>query len=107
MAKKKPPKLDVGANGEVRLPPDALEALGLQPGEQVTLFVDTRRKQIRLERFVDDPWGEALKEKPQKGFGDLFSDQEARDAEAKRQFDEGIKKPLPKRKPEDDPDYWR
>lgn len=103
----KPVRLDVGRDGSIRLPPAALEALGYEAGEQVTLYIDTRRKCLRIERHVADAWGEALKEKPQKGLEDLFDDQKAREAEAERLFDEEMRKPSPKRRPEDDPDHWR
>lgn len=104
---KKPVRLTVGRDGSVKLPQDAMEALDLAPGEQVELRIDTRRKQIRLERHVDDPWKEALKQKDEKGFEDLMSEQKAREAEAERLFDQRSKEPPPKKKPEDDPGYWR
>ena len=103
----KPRILNLGPNAEVQLPDDVLEALDLEPGGQLKLFVDTRRKQIRLERHVEDAWGEALKKKPEKGFEDLVSEQKARDAAASELFDNRLKEPPEKRKPEDDPDYWR
>ena len=43
---KKPLILELGANGEVRLPDDALRALEVQPGEKLSLRIDTRHKQI-------------------------------------------------------------
>jgi len=106
MAKQKR-TLPVGANGEITLPPDALEQLGIEPGGSVEIFVDTRRKQIRIERHVDDPWADALKQKQEKGFEDLMGEQKDRDAAAERLFDEKSKEPPPKRKPEDEPGYWR
>ncbi len=108
MAKKKPRTLKVGKNGEVKLPPDVLEAIGHEEGEDVRIFVDTRRKQVRLERHVDDPWADALKQKDEKGFDDLMDEQKGREDAAKRLFEERLKDP-PKRdrKPEDDPDHWR
>jgi antitoxin component of MazEF toxin-antitoxin module len=109
MAKEKKRLLKVGEGGTVKLPPDAMEHLGLEPGESVQIFVDTRRKQIRLERHVDDPWAEALKQKPETGFDELMDEQAERDEAANRLFDERLKDP-PKpdeRRPEDDPDYWR
>ena len=105
--KKKKRTLRLGEDGEIKLPPDALEALDLRAGDDVEIFVDTRRKQIRLERHVEDPWAEALREKKQKGFGDLMSEQTQREDEATRIFEEKLKDPPPKRKPEDDPGYWR
>jgi antitoxin component of MazEF toxin-antitoxin module len=107
MSKKKPTRLTVAADGSVRLPPEMMEALELKPGEQVELRLDTRRKQIHLERHVDDPWAEAMREKKEKGFEDLMSDQKAREEEAERLFEKRRhEKPAPK-KPEDDPGYWR
>jgi len=107
MTKKPPRLLDVGPDGSVRLPADVLESLEIAPGGKVALNVDTRHKVIRLERHVEDPWAEALRDKNTKGFDDLLSDQEARDREAHRIFEERLKEPPPKRKPEDDPDLWR
>ncbi|MHC4957609.1 MAG: hypothetical protein ACYTGN_04475 [Planctomycetota bacterium] len=109
MAKEKKRLLAVDAKGNVKLPADALEAIGHEDGEQVQLFVDTRRKQIRLERHVDDPWEDAFKKKDEKGFGDLMSEQKAREDAAADLFDRKMKDPpkLDKKKPEDDPDYWR
>lgn len=102
-------KLRVGAAGEVKLPPEALEALELEPGGEMSLEIDTRRKQLRLERHVDDAWGEALKEKPQKGMEDLLDEQKKRDEAAKEIFEKRLKdkKPTDKRRPEDSPDFWR
>lgn len=102
-------KLKVGATGEVKLPPEALEALELEPGGEMSLEIDTRRKQLRLERHVDDAWGEALKEKPQKGMEDLLDEQKKRDEAAKEMFEKRLKdkKPGDKRRPEDSPDFWR
>jgi hypothetical protein len=56
---------------------------------------------------VADAWGEALKEKPRKGLEDLFDEQKDREKEAERMFDEEMRKPPPKRRPEDDPGHWR
>ena len=108
MAKEKPRLLKVGKNGEIKLPLDVLDAIGHEDGEDVRIFVDTRRKQLRIERYVDDPWADAMKAKDEKGFDDLIGEQKDREDAAKKLFDERIKDP-PKsdRKPEDDPDYWR
>ena len=108
MAKEKPRLLKVGKNGEIKLPLDVLEALGHEEGEEVRIYIDTRRKQLRIERYVDDPWGEALKKKEERGFEDLMGDQKARDEAAKNLFEERLKKAKPEKKdPKDDPDYWR
>lgn len=107
MAKQKKRTLEVGASGEIRLPPDALEMLEIEPGGKVEIFVDTRRKQVRLERHSDDPWADALRQKQQKGFDDLLAEQSQRESDAADLFDQRLKDPPPKRKPEDDPGYWR
>jgi len=102
-------KLKVGGLGELKLPQEALEALELEPGHELTLEIDTRKKQLRLERFVADAWAEALKEKPQKGMEDLLDEQKQRDEAAKGLFEKRLKEKSPKdkRRPEDRPDYWR
>jgi hypothetical protein len=107
--KKKPRTLDVAKDGTVKLPPDALEAIAWEPGEQVRIVVDTRKKEIRLERHVDDVWAEALRPKQQKGFDDLMAEQSKRDADAKELFERKLReaKPGDKPRPEDDPDRWR
>jgi len=101
--------LKVGAAGEVKLPPEALEALDLEPGQELSLEIDTRRKQLRIERHVDDAWAEAMKEKPQKGLEDLMDEQKQREEAAKELFEKRVKdrSPKDKRRPEDSPDYWR
>lgn len=102
-------KLRLGGGGELKLPPEALEALELEPGGEMTLEIDTRRKQLRLERFVADAWSEALKEKPQKGMEDLLDEQKQREQAAKEMFEKRLreKSEKDKRRPEDSPDYWR
>ena len=109
MARKKPRTLDVGTGGEVKLPPDALEAIGWEPGEQVRLQIDTRGKRIVLERHVEDAWADALKQRPEKGFEDILSEQAQREEDAKDVFERRLKerKPGEGRRPEDDPDRWR
>jgi antitoxin component of MazEF toxin-antitoxin module len=105
---KKPLILDLGANGEVRLPDEALSALGVQPGEKLSVKIDTRHKALRIERHVDDPWSEALKQKEQQGFEDILGAQKQRDDEASDLFDRRLKDaPKEERRPEDDPDLWR
>jgi hypothetical protein len=105
--RKDPPLLKIGQGGEIHLPPEAMELLELEPGHQVKLFLDKRRKQIRLERMVEDPWGEAMDRKSEKGFEDILGEQKDRDQEAADYFDKKIKEPPPKRRPEDNPDLWR
>lgn len=100
--------VDIGADGGVRIPPEVLEALEIEPGGKVRLFVDTRRKSLRIERHSDDPWADALKPKSQKDFEDLLDAQKDRDEQARRVFEKRVKETPPaKRKPEDDPDLWR
>ena len=105
---KKPLILDLGANGEVRLPGEALEALEIQPGEKLALRIDTRHKQVRLERHVDDPWAEALKQKKQDGFEDILGAQKQRESDAADLFDKRVQNaPKEKPRPEDNRDLWR
>lgn len=110
MAKKKKPRLlDVGPDGEVRLPPDVIEAIQLKPGEQIEIQVDVRRQFVRIERHVDDPWGEATKESDGPSFQDLMDDHKSKAENAKRAFEDRLKEAPEefKRRPEDDPEYWR
>jgi len=102
-------RLKLGGGGELKLPAEALEALELEPGGEVTLEIDTRRKQLRVERHVDDAWAEAMKEKPQKGLEDLMDEQKQREEAAKELFEKRVKDKSTheKRRPEDSPDYWR
>jgi len=99
--------LRIGPKGEIVLPENALHALGASAGEQLKLRVDSRHKVLHLERHVDDPWSEALKDKRAPGFEDLLDDQKQRDAEAKRTFEQKLKEKGPAPKPEDRPDHWR
>lgn len=109
MPKKKPRTLTVGPEGEVKLPSDALEAIGWEPGEKVEIHLDTRHRRILLERHVEDAWAEALKRRPEKGFEDILSEQARREQEAKEIFERRLKetKPGERRGAEDDPDLWR
>lgn len=93
----------------MKLPPEALEALDVEPGGELSLEIDTRRKQLRLERHVDDAWAEAMKEKPQKGLEDLMDEQKRREEAAKELFEKRVKDKSKheKRRPEDSPDHWR
>ena len=107
MAKQKKRTLPVGPDGEIKLPADVIEKLDIELGGAVEIFLDTRRKQLRIERHTDDPWADALQQKEQRGFEDLMGEQQERDAAAEELFDQKAKDPPPKRKPEDDPGYWR
>jgi len=108
MTKRKKRTLPLGSGGELKLPPDVLEALGIEAEDkEVEIFLDTRRKQLRVERHVDDPWAEALREKKEREFEDLMADQQQREADAQDLFERKLKEPPPKRRPEDDPDHWR
>jgi len=105
---KKGIKLKVGPNGEIRFPKEALDALDVDPGGDVKLFIDTRRKILRLERHVEDVWAEALQPKEQKDFDDILQEQQKRDQDAADLFDRRTgDAPKEKRKPEEDPDLWR
>jgi len=99
--------LKLGPKGELHLPDEALHALDLKPGESVKLRIDARHKVLHLERHVDDPWAEALRDKQAPGFEDLLHEQKKRDEEAKRQFDQRMKEPGKAPRPEDRPDHWR
>jgi len=84
-------KVRLSKDGSVRLPPEVLEALGAEEGDTLRLFVDRRRKSVRIERFSEDPWADALREGPQKGIEDLLSDQKKRQAEAEDLFDRKLR----------------
>lgn len=99
--------LRLGQKGEITLPEDALYALGAKPGDRLKLRIDSRHKILHLERHVDDPWKEALEEKSTPGFEELLTDQQKRDAEAKRLFEERLKQKGPAPRPEERPDSWR
>ncbi|MHC4225254.1 MAG: hypothetical protein ACYSX0_12435 [Planctomycetota bacterium] len=99
--------VDVSGDGEIRLPPEAIEVMELKPGEQVELFVDRRRKQIRIERHVEDAWSEAMKKKQEKDFEDILSEQTDRENAATEFFEKKLKEPPEPRRPEDNPDLWR
>ncbi len=110
MPKPNPPKiLRVGPDGSIQLPKEALDLIDVEPGGQIKLFIDARRTQLRVERHVDDAWADALQQKEQPGMEDLIAEQEKREADAGKLFDERMKDPpkVDKRKPEDNPDYWR
>ena len=110
--------IPIQPDGSVKLPKDALEALGAEPGDEVRIFVDTRKKAVRIERHSDDPWADALKAKPQKGIEDIFEEQKRRQAEAEQIFKKRFKDSEPgegkpdegkpgEGKPDNDPDKWR
>lgn len=101
--------LRLGRRGEITLPEDALHALGAKPGDRLKLRIDSRHKVLHLERHVDDPWEEALQEKKAPDFEELMTDQQKRDAEAKRLFEERLegRGKGPAARPEERPDSWR
>jgi antitoxin component of MazEF toxin-antitoxin module len=99
-------KLPLGKDGSVRLPPEALEALGAEPGDTLKLFVDRKRKFLRLERVSEDPWADALREGPSKGLEDILADQQKRQAEADALFNKKLKE-TDGTKPDNDADKWR
>jgi len=83
----------IAPDGSLKLPPDALDALGAEPGDEVRLFVDSRKKVVRVERYSDDPWADALKEKKSKGLDDLFAEQQKRQAAADDLFSQRLRDP--------------
>ena len=96
----------IESDGSLRLPPEALAALGAEPGDEVRLFVDSRRKSVRIERHSADPWADAMKEKPSHDMEDLFAQQKRREAEADDIFQKRLRD---SKKQGDDPkpDKWR
>ena len=81
----------IGADGTLRLPPDALDALGAEAGDEVKLFIDSRKKFVRIERHSDDPWADALREKKSKGLEDLLAEQQKRQAAADDLFNKRLR----------------
>ena len=75
-------QIKIEADGSLRLPPEALQTLGAEPGDDVKLFLDNRKKQIRMERTSGDAWADAMRETKSKGLEDIFADQQKREAEA-------------------------
>lgn len=103
-------KLTIGSDGRVLLPKEALDAIDVEPGAHVKLFIDTRRRSLRIERHVDDVWGEALKKKDGKSFDDILAEQKQREKEAEDIFRRGSKDAASGKKdrdPENHPDRWR
>jgi len=98
--------LKLGPKGELLLPPEALDLLGVKPGGEVALHLDDRKRAVSLERHVSDPWAEALREKEKPEIEDLFAEDRKRQEAAKQAFEQKLKNP-PKSKPEDKPDLWR
>ena len=100
--------LEINKDGSVRLPPEVLEALGAEPGDNLKFVIDRRRKSVRLERVSDDPWADAMREGSSKGMEDILADQEKRQADADSAFDRKLKDTeADGEKPENDPDKWR
>ena len=73
-------------DGSVRLPAEALETLGAEPGDEVKIFLDNRKKAVRLERTSGDPWADAMRETKSKDLGDILAEQKKREAEADELF---------------------
>ncbi|MHC4953779.1 MAG: hypothetical protein ACYTGZ_07800 [Planctomycetota bacterium] len=95
-------------DGSIKLPHEALEAIGAEPGDEVRLFIDGRKKVIRIERHSDDPWADALKEKPKQDMEGIFEEQKRRQAEAEAIFKKRLKDSKPgEGKPDSDSDKWR
>jgi len=78
-------------DGSLKLPREALDAIGAEPGDDVKLFVDSRRKFVRVERHSEDPWADALKEKKSKGLEDLFAEQQKRQTDADDLFNKRLR----------------
>jgi len=100
-------KLPISKDGSVRLPAEVLEALAAEPGDTLKIVVDKKRKSVRLERFSDDPWADAMRESSSKGFDDILADQQKRQADAENQFDQKMKETDGTKPDDDDPDKWR
>jgi bifunctional DNA-binding transcriptional regulator/antitoxin component of YhaV-PrlF toxin-antitoxin module len=81
----------IAPDGSIQLPSDALAALGADPGDEVTLILDSRRKSVRIERYSEDPWADALREKKSKGLDDLFAEQKKREAAAEDLFNQRLR----------------
>ena len=98
--------LRIEADGSLRLPPEALAALGAVPGDELKLFIDTRGKSVRIERHSVDPWADAMKDKPSQDMEDLFAQQKQREAEADETFQKRLRD---SKKEADEPksDKWR
>ena len=79
------------SDGSLKLPPDALDALGAEPGDEVKLFVDSRKKIVRIERHSVDPWADAMREKQSKGLEDLLADQQKRQEAADDIFNQRLR----------------
>ena len=100
-------RLPLAEDGSVRLPAEVLEALGAAPGDTLKLFVDRKRKSIRLERVSDDPWADAMRQAPEKKLDDILADQQKRQSEADDLFDRKLKDTETDGSKPDDPDKWR
>ena len=81
----------LGPDGSLKLPPDALDALGAEPGDEVKLFIDSRKKVVRIERHSDDPWADAMREKKSKGLEDLLAEQQKRQQAADDLFNRKLR----------------
>ena len=84
-------KLPIYKDGSVRLPAEVLEALAAEPGDTLKIFVDKKRKSVRLERFSDDPWADAMRESSSKGFDDILADQQKRQEAADDIFNQRLR----------------
>ena len=107
-------QIKLEADGSLRLPQSVLDAIGAEPGDELKLFVDNRRKSVRIERFATDPWADAMREQKTKKLDDVLADQQKRHAEAEDLFDKKMRdaqssetKPADGSKPPDDADKWR
>lgn len=97
----------LGPNGELVLPPEALELLGLKAGGEAALCIDERKGIVSLERHVSDLWEEAMREKEKPALEDLFDEHRKKQDAAKQTFERKLKEPKKPDRPEDKPDHWR
>jgi antitoxin component of MazEF toxin-antitoxin module len=101
-------QIKLESDGSLRLPQSVLDAIGAEPGDELKLFVDNRRKSVRIERYATDPWADAMREQKTKKLDDVLADQEKRHADAEDLFDKKLRDAEPgDGKPSDDADKWR
>ena len=56
---------------------------------------------------TEDPWADAMRDGPSKGFDDILADQQKRQAEAEDLFNKKMKETDGGKPEDDDPDKWR
>ena len=80
-------QVTISEDGSIRIPREALDVLGAEPGDDLKVILDRRRRAVRLERTSGDPWADAMREPKSKDFEDLLEEQKRREAEARAAFD--------------------